>query len=71
MNAATTQMRTFVDQVRGQVAGPLQHDIDEFSGEVRTSGASAREVSSSFTTAVEAQATALDTAMNQGWSCGA
>lgn len=71
LGEATTRMRSFVEQVKGQVAGPLQSDIEGFSGEVRASGASAREIASSFNTAVEAQAGALDAAMNQGWSSGA
>ena len=65
---ATTRMRSFVEQVRTQVSGPLQTQIAEFSTDVRTSGASAQEISTSFNAAVDAQATALDSAMNQGWS---
>ena len=66
----TTRMRTFVEQVKGQVAGPMHTEIAEFSGEVLTAGTSARDIATAFNAAVESQAKALDSAMNQGWTSG-
>lgn len=70
INEATGKMREFVTSVKTQVAGPLNTEITTFGGEVRTSGASAQTIASSFNTSVIGQAEALDTAMNQGWSSG-
>ncbi len=68
LTEATGRMRTFVDEVKTQMSGPIQGEIQEFSVGVRAAGGDAREIARAFNAAVDAQAVALDGAMNQGWS---
>jgi uncharacterized protein YukE len=70
LTEATTKMQEFATNVKTQVAVPLNNQITEFGGQVKASGENAKMISSSFNTAVAAQAEALNAAMNTGWTSG-